>query len=180
MTLKEFAQKLNGREYNWPQFTKEDLAIAKENGFIIVFGANDDLMEIDGAINDEGDCFDGGTLKLDIADGKFVDHDEEESVDVIAIEARWCKDHDDEMNVIPWTYITSVPHEKFMIYEDSKPYCQGIVFQNDALRESAAAPKTVEIELNREQFEKLKAVQHGDRAIFYCKETKECFTLYND
>lgn len=31
MTLKEFAQKLNGREYNWPQFTKEDLAIAKES-----------------------------------------------------------------------------------------------------------------------------------------------------
>ena len=55
MTLKEFAQKLNGREYNWPQFTKEDLAIAKENGFIIVSGASDDLMEIDGAINDEGD-----------------------------------------------------------------------------------------------------------------------------
>lgn len=35
MTLKEFAQTLNEREYNWPQFTKEDLAIAKENGFII-------------------------------------------------------------------------------------------------------------------------------------------------
>jgi len=82
MTLKEFAQKLNGREYNWPQFTKEDLAIAKENGFIIVSGASDDLMEIDGAINDEGDCFDGGTLKLDIADGKFVDSDEEESFEL--------------------------------------------------------------------------------------------------
>lgn len=99
--------------------------------------------------------------------------------DVVAIEARWCKVHDNEMNVIPWTYATSVPHEKFMIYEDGKPYCQGIVFQNDALREPAAAPKTVEIELNRGQFEKLKTVNDGDRARFYCKETKECFTLYN-
>lgn len=81
MMLKEFAQKLNGREYGWPQFTKEELAIAKENGFIIVHGASDDLMEI---------------------------------------------------------------------------------------------------ELNREQFEKLKTVNGGDRARFYCKETKECFTLYND
>lgn len=26
MTLKEFAKKLNGHEYNWPQFTKEELA----------------------------------------------------------------------------------------------------------------------------------------------------------
>lgn len=179
MTLKEFAKKLNGHEYNWPQFTKEELATAKENGFIIVHGASDDLMEIDGAINDEGDCFDGGTLKLNIADGKFVDSDEEESFDVVAIEALWCKDHDDEMNIIPWTYATSVPHEKFMIYEDGKPYCQGIVFQNDALREPAAVPKTVEIELSREQFEKLKTVNEGDRARFYCKEIRECFTLYN-
>lgn len=44
MTLKEFAKKLNGREYSYPQFTNEDLAIAKENGFIIVSGASDDLM----------------------------------------------------------------------------------------------------------------------------------------
>ena len=84
------------------------------------------------------------------------------------------------MNVIPWTYITSVPHEKFMIYEDSKPYCQGIVFQNDALREPTAVPKTVEIELSRKQFEKLKTVNAGDRVRFYCKEIRECFTLYND
>lgn len=135
MTLKEFAEKVNGHEYGWPQFTEEELAIAKTNGFIIVHGASDDLMEIEGAINDEGDCFDGGILKLNISDGKFINSDEEESFDVVAIEARWCKDHDDKMNVIPWTYATSVPHEKFMIYEDGAPYCQGIVFQNDALRE---------------------------------------------
>ena len=178
MTLKRFAKKLDGRQYGYPQFTKEEIAIAKENGFIIVCGASDDLMEIKGAINDEGDCFDGGTLKLDIADRKLVDRDTEESCDVVAIEARWCKDHDDEMNVIQWTYATDVPHEKFMIYKDGTPYCQGIVFQNDALREPADAPKTVEIELNREQFEKLKTVNNGDGAVFYCKETKECFTMY--
>ena len=180
MTLKEFAGKLNGHEYDYPQFTDEELAIAKENGFIIVFGASDDLMEIEGAINDEGDCFDGSTFKLDIADKKLVDRDTEESCDVVAIEARWCKDRDDEMNVIQWTYATDVPHEKFMIYEDGAPYCQGIVFQNDALREPAAVPKTVEIELSREQFEKLKTVNGGDKAVFYCKEIKECFTMYND
>lgn len=89
------------------------------------------------------------------------------------------EDHDDEMNVIPWTYATNVPHEKFMIYEDGEPYCQGIVFQNDALREPVAALKTVEIELSREQFEKLKTMNDGDRARFYCKETKECFTMCN-
>lgn len=159
---------------------KKNSPLPKRMALLSYTGPSDDLMEIGGAINDEGDCFDGGILKLDIADGKFVDSDEEESFDVVAIEARWCKDHDDEMNVIPWTYATSVPHEKFMIYEDGKPCYQGIVFQNDALREPAAAPKTVEIELSREQFEKLKTVNNGDRARFYCKETKECFTLHND
>ena len=32
MTLKEFAKKLDGHEYGHPQFTKEEIAIAKENG----------------------------------------------------------------------------------------------------------------------------------------------------
>ena len=33
MTLKEFAEKLNGTEYNgYPIFSKEDIGIAKENG----------------------------------------------------------------------------------------------------------------------------------------------------
>lgn len=48
MTLKEFAERLNGTEYNgYPIFSKEDIGIAKENGFVIVTGASDDLMEFD-------------------------------------------------------------------------------------------------------------------------------------
>lgn len=179
MTLEQFAKKLDGHEYGWPQFTKEEIAIAKENGFIIVYGASDDLMEVDGAIHDEAGCFKGGTLKLDIADKKFVDRKTEESCDVISIKAYWCEACNEYGRTIPWAYTTDVPHEKFMIYEDGKPYCQGIVFQNDALREPVAALKTVEIELSREQFEKLKTMNDGDRARFYCKETKECFTMCN-
>lgn len=39
MTLKEFAEKLDGTEYNgYPIFSKEDIEIAKENGFVIVTG----------------------------------------------------------------------------------------------------------------------------------------------
>ena len=45
MTLKEFAERLNGTEYNgYPIFSKEDIGIAKENGFVIVTGASDDLQ----------------------------------------------------------------------------------------------------------------------------------------
>ena len=33
MTVKEYAEMLNGREYDYPQFTKEEIEIAKQNGF---------------------------------------------------------------------------------------------------------------------------------------------------
>ena len=62
MELKEFATMLNGREYGYPQFTQEELRIAKDNGFVIVSGASDDLVELEGAITDEGGCWEGGRI----------------------------------------------------------------------------------------------------------------------
>ena len=48
MTLKEFAERLDRTEYNgYPIFSKEVIGTAKENGFVIVTGASDDLMEIE-------------------------------------------------------------------------------------------------------------------------------------
>ena len=59
MTLKEFAERLDRTEYNgYPIFSKEVIETAKENGFVIVTGASDDLMEIEGIIEDEAGCFD--------------------------------------------------------------------------------------------------------------------------
>ena len=40
-------------------------------------------------------------------------------------------------------------------------------------------PKTVEIRLTEEEFEKLKAVRQLDRVVFLDKSSKECFTVYN-
>lgn len=59
MDIKEFAKSISGKEYGYPQFTKEEIETAKENGFVIVYGCSDDLMEFEGAIRDEGCCFDG-------------------------------------------------------------------------------------------------------------------------
>lgn len=119
MDIKEFAQVLDSRQYGYPQFTKEELEIAKENGFVIVCGASDDLMEFYGAITDEGDCFDGGTVWFNrerVTDGPITTAER-------CIEALWCKEDD-----ITWTYKTDIPHETFMIYEDDEKYCRGIVF----------------------------------------------------
>lgn len=108
MTLKEFAQMLDGREYRH-EITKEEEALAKELGFVVVFGYSDDNAELRGAIDDEIGCFDGGVLE----------HDDLPNM----IYAMWCPEYID----CSWAYQTSIPHEKFHIYEDGELYCVGIV-----------------------------------------------------
>lgn len=123
MDIKEFAKSLNGREYKYPQFTKEEIQIAKDNGFVIVYGASDDLMEFDGAIYAEADCYDGGKVYFDKT-GAVLDDDDEGFENSKCIEAIWSN----EVNKAAWSYKTDIPHETFMIYEDELPYCEGIVF----------------------------------------------------
>lgn len=119
MNIKDFAKNIDGKQYGYPQFTKEELRIAEENGFVIVCGASDDLMEFYGAITSEGDCFDGGTVwfnKGGVIDAPATTGDK-------SIDALWSKEDD-----ITWTYKTDIPHETFMVYEDDEKYCRGIVF----------------------------------------------------
>lgn len=132
MDIKEFAKMLDGREYNYPQFTDEEIEIAKENGFVIVYGASDDLMEFEGAIHDEGGCFDGGDVWIN-KDGVV---DEPVKTGGRCIEAVWCDKEraDKNGNIIAWTYKTGIPHETFMIYEDDEPYCEAIVFCIDDIK----------------------------------------------
>ena len=125
MDIKKFAEMLNGKEHEWMQFTEEEIQIAKDNGFVIVYGASDDLMEFAGAICDEAGCFDGGKVYFD-KNGASQDGEEKPNV----IEALWCDDEtkDVDSSLITWTYKTDIPHETFMIYEEGASYCMGIVF----------------------------------------------------
>ena len=125
MNIKEFAEMINGKEYNYPQFTEEEIQTAKDNGFVIVYGASDDLMEFDGAIYAEAGCFGGGEVYFDKT-GAIGEEFENSK----CIEALWCDDDikDENGGLITWTYKTDIPHETFMIYEDGSSYCRGIVF----------------------------------------------------
>ena len=131
VTLKDYAAMLNGKEYGYPQFTKEEIEIAKQNGFVIGYGASDDLMEFDGSLHDEAGCFDGGMVYL--CETGVVDCGSSETKN---IEAVWCDKErtDDAGNIITWTYKTDIPHEVFMIYDDGEPYCEGIVFLLDDVK----------------------------------------------
>lgn len=121
MTLKEYAKIINGKTYGYPMFSKEEKRIAKENGFVIVTGASDDLMEFEGAIEDEGGCFDGGPVYFT----KGGVECERKTKNVIR--AIWCGE-DENGVVVPWMYETNIPHETFDIYDDGELYCRGIVF----------------------------------------------------
>lgn len=121
MTKKELAEKLNGREYG--DSFSDVLEEAKASGLVIVTGASDDLMEFEGALRDEGNCYDGGPVYFD-KNGVSLDGTKRDNV----IEAVW----DDGTNAdgVPatWTYKTDIPHEEFNIWEDGELYCVGIVF----------------------------------------------------
>lgn len=131
MNIFEFAQKLNGREYG-SEITRTEENEAEKLGFVVVFGASDDLCEFRGAIDDEAGCFDGGIIHFD-KNGIFEDCDSDCKYAYAAkglcniIEAVWAEDD------YPWTYKTDIPHATFDIMEDGEKYCRGIVFDIQSL-----------------------------------------------
>lgn len=127
MTKKELADKLNGRACG--DNFKDVLEEARESGLVIVTGASDDLMEFQGAIEDEGGCFDGGKVYFDRTG---VDQDGEERANVI--EAVWCDGMNSDGIPASWTYKTDIPCERFNIWEDGELYCVGLVFSIEDLK----------------------------------------------
>ena len=135
MNAKELAAKLNGREYT-KEITKEEEALAKKSGLVVVFGASDDLVEIRGVINDEGGVYDGGTFYL--TPNKILENHEdcecpycgfeEKMKSAKSIEAVW------DLEGFSWVYRTDIPHETFDILENGDKYCRGIVFSVDDLQ----------------------------------------------
>lgn len=132
MKAKQLAEKLNNIQY--PVRIDDDLRKqAKENGLVIVYGASDDLMELEGAIRDEFGCYEGGTALVDEKGllPSFENLDSEEELEeyfyrkknVLTIKSMWCKE-----DGYSWTYRTDIPHETFDVLDEAEEYCRGIVF----------------------------------------------------
>ena len=130
MTIHEFAKSLNGNEYGDESWNEDEKA--KELGFVVVFGASDDLCKLRGAINDEVGCYGGGKIYLN--QGNIFEECEEDCKYSKAakekckvIEAIWDKDG------YSWVYETDIPHATFDIMEDEEKFCRGIVFDIKSL-----------------------------------------------
>jgi hypothetical protein len=121
ITLKEFAVMLNGRDCQ-PNLSSNELLLAKQRGFVVVYGDSDDRVEFEGAIREEGhtnplarDC-PAGVLALS-EDGKLLDEDSglyaeyvEANRNVITV--FYCSK--DRLN---WVFESDIPHETFLTYD---------------------------------------------------------------
>lgn len=127
ITAEQAAAQLNGNEY-----TKEGslvlFAAMRKAGLVAVYGGSDDNMEMRGAILDEIYCFNGGFAWVDNS-GLLRNECEDDcpyfkSKRKMAaeIEALW------DVDGLAWRYKTEIPHVKFTINEEGKPWCEGIVF----------------------------------------------------
>lgn len=128
ITKEEMAEMLNGRQYG-EEMSAQEQALAKASGLVVVFGASDDLMELNGAIVDEVDLYGGGVVHLN-SEGPYdgecespsCPHDAEIRDSCPAITALW-----DEEGY-SWVYKTDIAHATFEILEGGEKYCRGIVF----------------------------------------------------
>ncbi len=145
MNAQELAARLNGRSIG-AEITREEEALAKQHGLVVVFGASDDLCELRGAIHDEVGLYDGGNVVF-TPTGLFDIDEEEANVlrkhgvwdkateNTREFEAIWTEDEDEP----DWTYRVVFPHTTFDVIENdgSGPcvYCRGFVFSvDDAFR----------------------------------------------
>lgn len=120
ITHKEFASKLDGREYG-KEITIEERKEAFENGLVVIYGASDDLMEINGAIDAEVDCWEGTSIRVV---SKTLNIKKYKEGRPNKITSAW----DNKKLGTSWSYETEIPHTTFKIFEDGDLYCIGIVF----------------------------------------------------
>lgn len=144
--VQEFAAKLNGREYG-EEMSNDERKQAKRDGLIMICGASDDLMEVNGALEEELGAYPGVSFVVAIngvlnpqpyiqSRGTAID----ELPDVLdwpTLDAVW---NDKTLNKhYAWSYRTEIPHATFDVMDgdDGSYYCRGIVFHIDDVLETA-------------------------------------------
>lgn len=135
MTVKEWAEKLNGRDMGHEMTAAEDL-LADADGVVIVFGAGDDMVEFRGAVSGEDGVCEGGTTKLTVKKTIFYEelNSEDPEFNRAEIEAMpevktvWCPKDAAGKVFASWAVETAILHETFDILEEGELFCRGAVF----------------------------------------------------
>ena len=143
MNAKEWAEKLNGREYR-EELSDEESDQAKKDCVVIAFGYSDDNLEFRGAINEEVSAWNGTTVKLTNKPSVFDPDENKEtsefnSMQISAmkkVNAIWCPRNENNKIWSSWLIeALEIPHETFDIMEYGELFCRGIVFESKHLTE---------------------------------------------
>jgi len=147
ITLNKYAKMLNGRDCQ-PNLTTEELLLAKQRGFVVVYGDSDDRVEFEGAIREEGHTnplikkAPAGTLVLS-KDGRLLKEGSEDYARHFLQDCNVIRVYYYGEDGIPWTFDTKIPHEIFRTYDggyddelenDWDEYQRCIVFELSALK----------------------------------------------
>lgn len=126
-------------------FSPDLIDSAKANNLIFIYGASDDLLEVEGAIEDELDAYEGASFSLALSGELCIGADDaalyhmaptnmilplsgELDTNPRLIRAEWCPS---DQPGLPWRISSNLPHAKFTIVEDDEPFCAGIVIDLD-------------------------------------------------
>lgn len=142
MNRETLAALINGREYR-NELTSSNKEEASKNGLIVIYGCSEDLLEFEGAAEQEIGAWEGVTAFIFKRKDELVIMDEEDyeeeqktvgkyGVDLTGnkIEAIWSPDDPD----CSWLIKTDLPHSTFDIMEDGDLYCRGIVISVSDLK----------------------------------------------
>ena len=143
MTPQEFANLITGREYPFRP-TAQEKQTAKENGLVVIWGQSDDLLELDGAVYDEGGAWNGTKARFDakgilpIYESGELQSDEpttiQECIELadrwkrsFSVQAEWCP----KGTSLSWRISVDekLSSAMFVVMEDDEPMCEGIVAQ---------------------------------------------------
>ena len=140
-TIQEIATMLNGIEYPC-RIAKEITDMAKSINAVIIYGASDDLVEFEGAFQDEIGCYDGcdfcidqhGLLPLrdEISDDMALHNWFHRKETCKTVKVVWAPSGLDAS----WLFKTDVQHAKFRIMDNNDLYCLGLVISLDNLEDA--------------------------------------------
>jgi hypothetical protein len=121
ISLKEFADMLNGRDCQ-PYLMPDELLLARQKGFVVVYGDSDDRVEFEGAIRTEGhtnplaDDSPAGVLVLSEG-GELLDEDSELYAEYVRENRNVIKVFYCSRDGLNWAFESDIFHETFMTYD---------------------------------------------------------------
>ena len=135
MTIKDFANMIDNTDYNLGRpFSSMITSMAKELGYILIYGASDDLIEAEGAVRSEdSSCRERVYLSPDGFKCK-------PTKGVPSIKPDFGSGIKQDGKDVGWTFKTKLPYETFRLIDDYGIQSIGIIVDIKDL-----SPKTKEV-----------------------------------